>query len=143
MPDLLRGRSNRPYVQQPITQFSKTIGTSRIPVIDDTAFVSGYLDSILIGVPNAASQGIFFGDITVTIGNGFPVEPGSSVNLVLDNQRQLYELQGPLDNITTTLQCRTEQGIDIPVIVFDPSQIFVVASANTDTRFVLFPTVYI
>ena len=139
----VRRTVDRPYVLQPINGFSITAGTTAIALSVNTELVSTFIDSILIGVPSAEAQGIFFGNQGVSLASGFPIEPGTSINLRLSNERQMYEVQAPLLQLVEFFKCKFQEPTAIPFVIWDPSQVFVIAAAATDVRVVLFKSAYV
>lgn len=133
----------RPFRIQEITSFALTVGTTATPILAGTTFVSTYIDSLIINLPSAAGNPIFFGGQGVTVDNGVEIPEGTSVNLALNNTRQLYEIEYPLRRILGFLKCTGFRPPEIPVKVFDPSQIYAVASAGTNARIMIFPSSYV
>ena len=124
----------RTVVPQPLTQFVVSVQVTPTPI--STVFTKADLiDSFTISVDAGAANNVFIGDQGVTITNGTEIVAGGGpVNYVIRNQWQQYELQYPLLTMLDNMQCGTEEPYAIPFVVWDLSQIYLVAVAITSVR---------
>ena len=139
----VRPHVRRPYVIQPLLIFPLPVGTSATAIANSPNLVDAYIDSIFVNIPSAAANPVFFGMNNVTIATGLELQPGLIINFALNNERQLYELQYPILDIATAMKCETQVPDRLPVVVWDPSQLFLVAAAATDVRIALFKNPYV
>lgn len=134
----------RPFVVQSMTTFALSVTTAPTPLSNDQTLLQSYISSIIINVPAAATENVFLGDRTVTAASGIEIVAGTSVNLALNNTRQLYELEFPLRKALEFLKCKVSGAPEIPVVVFDPTQIALIAPTTTqDIRVALFRAAYV
>ena len=133
-------------IRQPIKQsfipFALLVGITPTPLNTSwqQANLSALIDSIIISVPTAAANVIFWGDASVNaaLNNGLEIKPGVPINISINNERQLYEIQAPL--IDTTCPAVPES---IPFVCWDPSTIYLTAIAPTSIGVILFPRPYL
>lgn len=123
----------RDVVFQPFETFVVAVPTT--PVQISTIFTKAdYIDSFAVSV-DAAAVSVFIGGSNVTIANGLEIVAGGGpINFVIRNQRQHYELQEPAVNIAEQLGCVRKEKVSLPFIVWDLSQIYLVASAASTAR---------
>lgn len=135
---------DRPIVYQTFTTFALTVGTVATQI--STAFTKvDLIDSFAISLDAAAANNVFIGDIGVTVNTGLEIVRGSGpVNFIIRNQPQQYDLQEPLLIIAETMQCQGPVAPRvIPFIIWDLSQICLVAAANTQVRIAPFRAIFI
>jgi hypothetical protein len=134
---------NRGIVYQPFDQFAITVGVTPTPI--STIFTkSDLIDSFIVSVDAGAANNIFIGNQGVTVNTGIEiVAGGGGVNFIIENQNQHYEIQDPVIQIAEMLKCNNVDQIDIPFIVWDLSQIYLVAIANTTARIIPFRSQFI
>lgn len=102
------------------------------------------VDAIVIDVYSTAVNSVFLGyGSSVTVLNGTEIRPGLPVEMTADTERQLWELQGPLEMIAAMMAIQSNAPqlgqFRAPRTVFDPSQWWLVAPANTSVTILLFP----
>jgi hypothetical protein len=134
---------NRPTVYQNFETFTLTVLVT--PTQISTAFTKVELiDSFVISVDAGAANNVFIGGPGVTITNGLEIVAGAGpVNFRIRNQRQTYDLQAPVINIAEVLQCVPNQPVSLPFVVWDFSQIYLVAAANTNVRIAPFRSMFV
>ena len=102
------------------------------------------IDSFTLSLDAGAANNVFIGGPGVTIANGLEIVRGAGpVDFIIENQKQHYELQEPVIAIAETLQCAPNQPRQIPFIVWDFSQIYLVATAITNVRVAPFRSMFI
>jgi hypothetical protein len=97
-------------------------------------------DSIIFSLVSSAARSVFLGNSSVlaTGVNGLEIRPGIPIQLSIVNDRQLYEIQGPLIDQF----CKTPDGI--PFIVWDVAQMYLVTAVAPVTIAIgLFKAAYI
>lgn len=135
---------DRPIVYQIFTTFALTVGTT--PTQISTAFTKvDLIDSFAISVDAAAANNVFIGDQGVTTTTGLEiVRGGGPINFVIRNQHQQYELQEPLIILAESTLCQGPVAPRaIPFIIWDLSQIYLIAAANTNVRIAPFRAIFI
>lgn len=135
---------NRPLVKQEAVNFSVLVGITPTP-INQNMQISAMIDSVLVCVPAAAANGCFIGfDAGVTPVTGIEIPIGATLNFVIDHDgRQLYELQNPLMDAVSKFMCRPYQSEAIPLVVWDVSQLYLVATVAVTVAVACFKAVYI
>lgn len=136
---------NREVVYQPFDSFLIVVGTVPTRLSDTIAFAkTDLIDSFVISLDAGAANNIFIGGANVTVNNGVEIVAGGGpVNFVIENQNEHYEILDPLLRISETLQCTPKQPLAIPFIVWDLSQIYLVAAAATNVRVMPFRSMFI
>lgn len=110
------------------------VGTTPTP-LNAVSNKSDLVYSFVVSVDAGAANNIFIGDQGVTILNGIEVVAGAGpCQFFIEDERQMYELMKPLLDLTATMQCRQQEGVAIPYIVWDLNQIYAVAAAATNIR---------
>lgn len=135
-------RPTRPVIRQDFTTLLLTVGTVPTPL--NGAFdINSLITSFIIAVPSTAANSVFLGNGGVTITNGLELLAGTSPVFIIENYKQPYEMQGPLIKIEENLkQC--EADVDaLPFIVWDPSQIFLIAAAATNVSVAFFKEMFV
>lgn len=124
----------RDVVFQPFTTFVVAVAATPTPIFPNQT-KADLIDSFALSLDAAAANNVFIGDQGVTVNSGLEIVKGSGpVNFIINNQRQHYELQEPLIMLTEQLGCRPQTGRSIPFILWDLSQIYLVAAAPTNVR---------
>jgi|SRR5215470_7142982 len=137
---------DRPLLKQDATSFAMTVPVAPAAPIGPQYGLTSLIDSFDITIPAAAANSVFIGfDQGVIITTGLELIAGTTVQFKIDHDgRQIYECQHLLAKLITTL-CGTpitpeEQ---IPLVVWDMSQVFLVAAAPTNVTIALFKATYI
>lgn len=133
----------RQIVPQPFTTFILAVGTVATAI--STVFTKADLiDSFCVSLDAGAANNVFIGDQGVTVNSGLEIVAGGGpVNFLIRNQFQQYEIQGPLLDAVETLQCQQKEALSLPYIVWDLSQIYMVAAAATNVRIAPFRSQFI
>jgi hypothetical protein len=136
---------NRAIVYQPFETFNIAVQVTPTQLSTVMAFTKADLiDSFTISVDGAAANNVFIGGAGVTVANGIEIVRGAGpVNFEILNQHQHYEIQEPLLNITESLQCMPKEPRQIPFVVWDFSQIYLIAIAITNVRIAPYRSVFI
>jgi hypothetical protein len=135
-------RPSRPVIRQDFTSQLLVVGTAATP-LNGSFDINSLITSFAIKVPSTAANSIFMGTGGVTITNGFEIEPGDSPVFLIENYKQPYELQGPLIGIEEHVKSCEAEADALPFIVWDPSQIFLVAAAATNVSVIFFKEMFI
>lgn len=134
---------NRPVIFQPFSSFVLPVLTTPTPMVA-TPNKSDLIDSFIVSLDAGAANNVFMGDGGVTTASGIEIVAGGGpANFRIDNQDQQYDTQIPLLDIARTLQCQMQQPFAIPFVVWDCSQIYFIAAANTNIRIMLFRSQFI
>lgn len=133
----------RPLLKQDFTTFALSVGVNGTP-INSQMQLTAMVDTIAICVPSTAANSVFFGaDQGVTTASGLELLPSTTSAFRIAQMRQLYELQYPLQDLKNAAMCKVSIGEEIPVIVWDVSQIYLVAAGVTTVSIAVFKAVYV
>lgn len=133
--------SQRPWrYQQGLNYSLALVANTPLPILGQRLEV----DAIVIDVYSTAVNSVFLGyGSSVTVLSGTEIRPGLPVEMSNETERQLWELQGPLEMIAammaTSLNLPQLGQFRAPRPVFDPSQWWLVAAQNTQVTILLFP----
>lgn len=135
---------NRPLVAQEWATNGLTVNVAPAQPLGPQFPITAMIDAFYITVPAAAANSIFIGgNPAVTITNGLELLAGTTSAFIIEHEdRQLYELQKPLIDMARTM-CNPESPETIPFVVWDLSQVYVVAVAATVISFAPFKAMYI
>jgi hypothetical protein len=115
----------RPLIEQTFFNVSVSVPATGVPIAP--LDVTSMIQTILLCNPSTNTNSIFFGDINVTTATGIELLAGTSVQLMIDQERQLYEIQDP-DLISAQIAlCGKISPIGIPVICWKPQNLFLIA----------------
>lgn len=134
----------RPLVAQEFTTQAFTVTTA--PQSPAQALsITSMIDVFMITVPSTAANSIFLGSSqAMTTATGIELLAGTTVQFRIDHDgRQLYEIQMLLREIAACITGRNQPVEAIPFVVWDMSQVYLVAAANTAISIGLFKAVYI
>ena len=133
----------RPILSQPLITLTVAVGLTPTPIVsqgDKTSLV----ESFIISVDTSAANSVFLGDQGVTINSGIEIVAGAGpVNFAILNQAQQYDTQLPLIALGEMLGCIPQQPFAIPFIIWDLSQIYLVAAAPTNVRVLPFRSQFV
>ena len=136
------GRS-REVVYQPFQTTNFAVTSTPMPLGTQNQIV----DALIIALPTTATASIFIGqNSSVTTGNGFPIEAGTSVGVGTDNQSQMYEIRSAIENLTALMasifasSVPPTDALTAPRLVFRLSDFYLVsATAQTANLWMFFP----
>jgi hypothetical protein len=136
---------NREIVTQPFETFALAVQVTPTQIATVLSFTKqDLISSFVISVDAGAANNVFIGGPGVTVLNGLEIVAGAGpVEFIIENQNQHYEMQEPIIAIAETLQCMPNQPRQIPFIVWDFSQIYLIAIAITNVRIAPFRSVFI
>ena len=135
---------NRTIAYQNFETFNINVGTTPTQLSQSIGTKLELVDSFTVSVDAGAANNVFVGGQNVTIVNGLEIVRGAGpVTFEIINQDQQYDLQEPLIAIAESLQCAPHQPREIPFIVWDFSQIFMIAAAATNVRIAPFRSMFI
>lgn len=121
----------RPVVVQPFNPQVLAVAITPTP-LSSLQLQNAYIDSLLITVYSTAANSIFLGNQAVTVTNGIEIPAGVTISLEISNERPLYELQQPLNEIDAKVLCKNVKGFDVPFAYWDLTQMFLIAAAPTN-----------
>lgn len=136
----------RPLLKQEATALAGVADVAPASPLMQQAGLTSMIDTFVITVPAGATNSIFLGfDQGVIVGSGIELLAGTTTAFAIDHDtRQLYELQTLLTRLNDVLCGRPVVPTDeIPFVVWDMSQIYVVAAASTPFTFAVFKAVYV
>lgn len=137
--DQLTQPGSRPYSYQRAVNFSLTVGTTFVPLMNQRF----ECDTILINVPSSALQSVFFGwGSAISTTSGEEIRPGNPQAFSPDNVREYWELQRPLEMIATMMATQMGAPTTSPYrtsrIVFNANEYGLISTANTVVAVMLF-----
>lgn len=133
---------SRPLVAQQFNTFSFAVGIAAVPILAN-AQKQDLITTFIISNPIAGAS-VYLGNQGVSTTTGLEILAGTTpVFTVLQEGRQMYELQTQLMDINAGLQCRSMEIEKIPFIVWDMSNQFLVAAAPTTVSIALYPAMYL
>ena len=131
----------------PLEQTFTTLPLS-VPTANDVQIAPAYSINnqvIAFMICNFASNAnsVFWGSHPVSTTSGIEITPGSAPMFTIEEVRELYELETPLQNIFQEQACMPSPPVIIPIIVWNPSNIWIIAAtAITPVSIALFNNVY-
>jgi hypothetical protein len=134
-------RPFRQKLSQDFFAFALNVGVTPTPINQavQQATVDSLYTTVVFSLRSTAANPVFIGgqNIDITKFNGMEIIPGTPIAWKINNERQLYELQGPVvDSL-----CTAPDGI--PFAAWDVSRIFAVAVAPTVMGIILFKEPFI
>jgi hypothetical protein len=129
-------RGPRTPLKQEFTCYPVTVGVVPAPV-NAALSLSSLISTIAFSVPTGAANSVFLGpDASVSITTGLEIPPGIVQQYRTNNERELIELESPLLSILFQVLCffgikNQVQGEEVPLVVWDLSQMYLVATAPT------------
>lgn len=128
---------NRDPVYQQFSTFVIAVATTPTPLNSGQNITKlDLIDAFTLSLDAAAANNVFIGDQGVTVNSGLEIVAGGGpITFRIRNQRQHYELQEPLILLTEAAQCQGPvQPRSLPFLIWDFSQIYLVAAAATNIR---------
>ena len=126
--------------------------TNNAQSIAPTLDVNNLITAFIISNPSVNTNSVWWGDSSLnvnaaaTTSNGIEIPPGSAPMFLIEETRQLYEVQNALMSIYEKVMCDAYPNPDfIPVIVWNPSHIFImtnVAGPLANIGMIFFKSVY-
>lgn len=136
-------RTQRQLIGQEFSTFGLTVGVTAIQVSASLG-ISSLISTIVFSVFTGQAQSVFLGaDAGVTVTTGLELPPGSPQEYVVLNDRELVELESPLLDISTVLQCRRAIADNVPFVVWDVTRMYLIAAANTTMSVGVFKEMWI
>jgi|SRR5262249_31466622 len=137
----------RNLIAQQFQTFNIPVTTSPQP-LNAALQITSMIDSFAITVPAAAANGVVIGpDAGVTAGpppTGLELVVATTTQFRINQEgRQVYELQKPLLNIAQAVGCMPQTFEEIPFVVWDLTNIWIVATAAVTVSVAVFKAVYI
>ncbi len=135
----------RDIVVQPFETFVLAVQVTPTQLSTALAFTKADLiDSFVLSLDAGAANNVFLGGPGVTVANGLEIVAGAGpAEFIIENQNQHYELQEPIIAIAESLQCAPNPSRAIPFVIWDFTQIYLVAAAITNVRIAPFRSVFI
>lgn len=110
-----------------------------------TASKSDLIDKFVVSVPAAAANNVFIGNTAVTITTGLEIVAGAGpCEFAIRNQWVQYDIHSLIEPLANaTLPCNVVSIRGIPFIIWDLTQICLVAVANTTVPVAIFRSQFI
>jgi hypothetical protein len=126
------GYPERPVVRQRFFNYALAVQITPTLINNDSLLYTNYLNTFIVSVP-AAGGNVFIGSAGVTVANGLELVAGSGpLVFAIDQSRQLYEVQDPVLQIASIANCKNSKPQMIPFVVWDLTQMFLVAPIVTN-----------
>jgi hypothetical protein len=133
----------RDIVHQPFDTFLIVVGVAPTQILP-TQTKADLIDSFVVSVDAGAANNIFIGGNGVTIATGLEIVAGAGpINFLIRQQHQQYELQEPLLATAEILGCARQSARSIPFVIWDLSQVYLIAAAATNARIAVFRAPFI
>jgi len=133
---------NRPIVFQPFETFNITVAITPTP-LSATFTKADLIDSFAISLDAAAANNIFLGGTGVTVNNGLEIVRGGGPVLIrIINQHVQYDIHSVIDPLAEQ-NCNLISVSPIPYIIWDLTQICLVAAAPTNARIAPFRSMFV
>jgi hypothetical protein len=140
---------SRPPIEQSFFNTKLAVATTPTPL--NTALdLNSLIQAFIICNPSFNANSVFFGDSNVTassagptIGTGLEIAVGLSREFRIIQDRQLYELQDPEMLMAQQALCQSLTPNAIPIIVWKPNNIYLIAAVATTVSLCFFRNVYI
>ena len=134
----------RNIIYQPFDTFSLAVQTTPTP-ISATFTKADLIDSFAVSVDAAAANNVFIGNAGVTLTSGLEIVKGGGPLLFrILNQKIQYDIHSALDPAAETItQCQQLPIAEIPYIIWDLTQICLIATAITNVRIAPFRSMFI
>lgn len=135
----------RPLVAQESTAFTFVVPAAPAASPAPQYSLDSMIDSFVVTVPQAAANSVFMGfNPGLIVGNGIELLASTTVAFRIHHEgRQLYEIQRLLKRLVDFQTCQISQEEQIPVVMWDMSQIYMVAAAPTTITMCVFKAVYV
>lgn len=135
----------RPLVEQQFLNITVALAAANIAQpIKSNGALTDLIVSFVVSVPSTAANSVFLGDQNVTTSTGIEILPGAPLLFTIDQTRQLYELQSPLEDLVRKVACNTQlQPEKIPFVCWNLANVYLVASAATNLAVMPFKVPYI
>lgn len=103
------------------------------------------IDSFAISVDAGAANNVFIGDQGVTVNSGLEIVAGGGPALFrIVNQNMHYEIISYLADIAEILGCKQpNMPKTIPFVIWDLTQVYLIAAAGTNVRVAIFRSQFI
>lgn len=134
----------RDIVYQPFDTFSLVVGTTPTR-ISPTFTKADLIDSFVVSVPASAANNVFIGNASVTTTSGLEIVAGGGPILFrIRNQIIQYDIHSSLDPAANAItQCQELPIQSIPFIIWDLTQIYLIATAPTTISVAPFKSMFI
>jgi hypothetical protein len=121
----------RDIVYQPFDPIAITVLTTPTPILAKSS-KSDLIDSFIVSVPASALNNVFVGNNSVTLTTGLEIVAGAGpAEFKILNQRVQYDIHSLMEPVIASLPCNVVSIKGIPFIIWDLTQICLIAVANT------------
>lgn len=134
----------RDIVFQPFETLAVAVGITPTPISPNFT-KADLIDSFAVSVPSTAANNVFIGNTAVTTTTGLEIVAGAGpLQFIIRNQNIQYDIHSSLDPLADAmLPCNVVQVRGIPFVVWDLTQICLVATAPTTVVVAPFRAVFI
>lgn len=133
----------RPIITQPFSTFALAVQVTPTP-LSTSVQQADLINSFVISLDAGAANNVFIGDQGVTVATGLEIVAGAGpIQFLIQDERMKYELLRPMLAGLESFQCLPNQATTIPFIVWDLSQIYLIAAAITNVRIAAFRAQFI
>jgi len=135
----------RPPIEQTFSTLPLAVPSANAIQLAAAYGVNNFIQSIAICNFSANANSVFLGgNNSVTTTSGYEIQPGSGPIFQIQQTRELYEAETPLQNLVQLANCDTKPAdISIPLIVWNPSNMWIIAAtAPTNIVVMIFNNVY-
>lgn len=133
----------RDIVFQPFNTFLLQVLTTPTPISPNFT-KADLIDSFVISLDANAANNVFIGNAGVTTGTGLEIVAGGGPILFrIKNQNIQYDIHSVVDPLADQTFCAQVPVQSIPFIVWDLTQVCLIAVANTNVRVAPFRSMFI
>ncbi len=134
--------TSRPVIEQTFFSASLAVGVVATPLAQQLN-LSSMVDTFIISNFSGNANSVFAGDAGIQLNSGVEIIKGAGVTFRITQTRQLYEIQNPVLVSAGVALCQSMSPDMIPVIVWNPSNLYLIASAPTTIGVLFFRNVYV
>ncbi len=134
--------TQRPVIEQTFFSASIAVGVAATPLAQQLN-LSSMIEGFILSNFSSNANSVFAGDAGVTTTSGVEIIKGAGVTWRISQTRQLYEIQNPTLVSAQVALCQSMTGDMIPVIVWNPSNFYLIAAAPTTIGAMFFRNVYV
>lgn len=137
---------NRPLLEIQFTTFQLQVEVTPTPIKANGA-LTDYIESFIVCVDSGAANDVYFGNqnVTAAVGGGLQIIRGAPLQFFVQQVRQLYEVQSPLEEIVRAAPvCLPHfQSEAIPFMCWNLANTFLIATAVTQVSITTFRTPFV
>src|SRR5215467_1113445 len=114
--------------EQTFSSIPLTVPSANAVQVSATININNLIQSLAICNFSANANSVFLGqNNSVTTTSGYEIAPGNGPIFQIQQERELYELESPLENLVQLANCgAAPTSVDIPIVVWNPSNMWLI-----------------